>query len=61
MNIKVIDGAASGSVVFDIIAPSGDKMYGNRNRKLPKGKDYLIQVSTIKSGNTNFKLQISIR
>ncbi len=31
------------------------------SRKLPKSGDYVILVSTLKTRNTNFKLQVSIR
>ena len=54
MEVKVIDGGANNDVVFDIIAPEGtrlggDRMYDNWNRKLPRSGDYLIQVSSIET------------
>lgn len=66
MAVKVIDGDAGSDVVFDVIAPDGarlggDRMYDDWSRKLPKSGDYIITVSTIESENTNFKLHVSIR
>lgn len=66
MEIKVVNGGANKDVVFDVIAPDGtrlggDRMYDDWSRKLPKSGNYLIQVSTFETENTSFKLKVTIR
>ena len=66
MTIKVIDGGTASDVVFDVVAPDGvrmggDRMYDDWSRKLPKNGDYVITVSAIESENASYKLQIAIR
>lgn len=66
MAIKVIDGGANNDVVFDVAAPDGtrlggDRMYDHWSRPLPKTGDYVVTVSAIESQNAVYKLQFTIR
>ena len=71
LEINVADGGANNDVVFSLIAPDGKNLTGEVENgdgydsawkgKLTKIGDYKIEVGTIESQKTNFKISVSIR
>ncbi len=67
ISVKVTDGGKNSDVVFEVIAPDGnrlgggDRMYDKWSGKLRKSGDYVLWVSTLETQNTDFKLRVSIR
>lgn len=67
ISVEVTDGGKNNDVVFEVIAPDGnrlgggDRMYDKWNGKLRKSGNYVLWVSTMETQNTDFKLRVSIR